>query len=258
MKIRFTKYHGTGNDFIIINNISNSFPKDNSEVISKLCDRKFGIGADGLILIEKHLKFHFEMIYYNSDGNLGSMCGNGARCSIHFSMLNKLIKNKTNFLAFDGSHNGSVIDNLVNVSMSDVLSFQKLDDFILVDTGSPHLVKCVDDVNSIDIIKISREIQKDRRFKHGVNVNLISEGKDDVYNIRTYERGVEDETLSCGTGAVAAAISLNILSLNNSNCIKLKTRGGILTVNLKRSKNIFKNIYLSGSVNRVFDGSIEI
>ena len=167
MKIRFTKYHGTGNDFIIINNISNSFPKDNSEVISKLCDRKFGIGADGLILIEKHLKFHFEMIYYNSDGNLGSMCGNGARCSIHFSMLNKLIKNKTNFLAFDGSHTGSVIDNLVNVSMSDVLSFQKLDDFILVDTGSNDEYIDLLLINSLSKVLKERKMNAIFRMNNG-------------------------------------------------------------------------------------------
>tara|TARA_B100001989_G_C24530785_1_gene461502 strand:- start:1433 stop:1954 length:522 start_codon:yes stop_codon:yes gene_type:complete len=173
-------------------------------------------------------------------------------------MLNKIIKNSTSFLAFDGLHTGSLTGNVVNVSMSDVLSYDEFNDFIFVDTGSPHLVKCVDDVDQIDIVKISKEVQKDNRFKDGVNVNFLSKVKDDFYKIRTYERGVENETLSCGTGAVAAAITLNILSLVNSDCINLKTKGGELTVELKRTENIFTNIFLSGNVKRVFDGRIEL
>ena len=258
MLIEFSKYQGTGNDFVIINNTTNFFPKTDSKLINFLCDRKIGIGADGLILIEKSESYDYEMIYFNADGNLGSMCGNGARCSIHFSMLNKIIENSTSFLAFDGLHTGSLTGNVVNVSMSDVLSYDEFNDFIFVDTGSPHLVKCVDDVDQIDIVKISKEVQKDNRFKDGVNVNFLSKVKDDFYKIRTYERGVENETLSCGTGAVAAAITLNILSLVNSDCINLKTKGGELTVELKRTENIFTNIFLSGNVKRVFDGRIEL
>jgi len=258
MLIEFSKYQGTGNDFVIINNTTNFFPKTDSKLINFLCDRKIGIGADGLILIEKSESSDYEMIYFNADGNLGSMCGNGARCSIHFSMLNKIIENSTSFLAFDGLHTGSLTGNVVNVSMSDVLSYDEFNDFIFVDTGSPHLVKCVDDVDQIDIVKISKEVQKDNRFKDGVNVNFLSKVKDDFYKIRTYERGVENETLSCGTGAVAAAITLNILSLVNSDCINLKTKGGELTVELKRTENIFTNIFLSGNVKRVFDGRIEL
>ena len=258
MLIEFSKYQGTGNDFVIINNTTNFFPKTDSKLINFLCDRKIGIGADGLILIEKSESSDYEMIYFNADGNLGSMCGNGARCSIHFSMLNKIIENSTSFLAFDGLHTGSLTGNVVNVSMSDVLSYDEFNDFIFVDTGSPHLVKCVDDVDQIDIVKISKEVQKDTRFKDGVNVNFLSKVKDDFYKIRTYERGVENETLSCGTGAVAAAITLNILSLVNSDCINLKTKGGELTVELKRTENIFTNIFLSGNVKRVFDGRIEL
>ena len=258
MLIEFSKYQGTGNDFVIINNTTNFFPKTDSKLINFLCDRKIGIGADGLILIEKSESSDYEMIYFNADGNLGSMCGNGARCSIHFSMLNKIIENSTSFLAFDGLHTGSLTGNVVKVSMSDVLYYDEFNDFIFVDTGSPHLVKCVDDVDQIDIIKISKEIQNDNRFKDGVNVNFLSNVKNDFYKIRTYERGVENETLSCGTGAVAAAITLNILSLVDTDCIDLKTKGGELTVDLKRSENIFTNIFLSGNVKRVFDGRIEL
>jgi len=258
MLINFSKYQGAGNDFIIINNITNFFPKSDSKLIKFLCDRNIGIGADGLILIEKSKSCDFEMVYFNSDGNLGSMCGNGARCSMHFSMLEKIIKNKASFLAYDGLHTGLVNDRLVKISMSDVLYYDKFDDFIFVDTGSPHLVKYVDNVNSIDVINMSREIQKSSKFDKGVNVNFISMETDRTFNIRTYERGVEDETLSCGTGAVAAAITLNILSLVDGDCINLRTKGGILTVNLRRDKNIYTNIYLSGNVNKVFDGIIQI
>ena len=258
MLIEFSKYQGTGNDFIIIDNTTNFFPKTNSKLINFLCDRKIGVGSDGLILIEKSKSSDFAMIYFNADGNLGSMCGNGARCSIHFSVHNKIIDNEVRFLAFDGLHTGSLSDNLVSVSMSDVLSYDEFNDFIYVDTGSPHLVKCVDDVNQIDIVKISKEIQKDSRFQNGVNVNFLSKEKNDLYKIRTYERGVENETLSCGTGAVASAIALNILSLVDSESVHLKTKGGNLTVNLKRSENIFTNIFLSGNVARVFDGRIKL
>ena len=156
--IEFSKYQGTGNDFIIIDNTTNFFPKTDSKLINFLCDRKIGVGADGLILIEKSKSSDYEMIYFNADGNLGSMCGNGARCSIHFSMLNKIIEHTTSFLACDGLHTGSLVDNFVKVSMSDVLTYDVFNDFIFVDTGSPHLVKCVDDVDQIDIIDISKEM----------------------------------------------------------------------------------------------------
>lgn len=258
MDIKFSKYQGTGNDFIIINNISNFFPKDNNKLISKLCDRKFGIGADGLILIDNHSSLPFEMTYYNSDGFIGSMCGNGARCSVHFSFLNKIIKSKTKFNAFDGIHNGIVDHDLINISMSDVIGFEKYEDYLFIDSGSPHLVKYVQDVNSIDLINVSQKIQHSNQFKEGINVNFISKNTDNSFQIRTYERGVEDETLSCGTGAVAAAIALNILSLADSSEINLKTKGGLLNIKFKKSKNKYTDIYLSGKVKKVFDGIIKV
>ena len=258
MDIKFSKYQGTGNDFIIINNISNFFPKDDNKLISKLCDRKFGIGADGLILIDNHSSLPFEMTYYNSDGFIGSMCGNGARCSVHFSFLNKIIKSKTKFNAFDGVHNGIVDHDVINISMSDVIDFEKYEDYLFIDTGSPHLVKYVQDVNSIDLINVSQKIQHSNQFNEGVNVNFISKSSDNSFQIRTYERGVEDETLSCGTGAVAAAIALNILSLADSSEINLKTKGGLLNIKFKKSKNKYTDIYLSGKVEKVFDGIIKV
>ena len=258
MNIKFSKYQGTGNDFIIINNLSNFFPKDDNKLISVLCNRKFGIGADGLILINKHSSLPFEMNYYNSDGFIGSMCGNGARCSVHFSYINNIIKSKTKFNAFDGIHEGIVNHDIINISMSDVIGYEKYEDYLFIDTGSPHLVKIVKDVNNIDLINVSQKIQHNNQFKKGVNVNFISKSSDNSFQIRTYERGVEDETLSCGTGAVAAAIALNILSLADNNEISLETKGGLLNIKFRKSKDKYTDIYLSGKVKKVFDGVIKV
>ena len=258
MDIKFSKYQGTGNDFIIINNISNFFPKDDNKLISKLCDRKFGIGADGLILIDNHSSLPFEMIYYNSDGFIGSMCGNGARCSVHFSFLNKIIKSKTKFNAFDGIHNGIVDHDLINISMSDVIGFEKYEDYLFIDSGSPHLVKYVQDVNSIDLINVSQKIQHSNQFNEGVNVNFISKNSDNSFQIRTYERGVEDETLSCGTGAVALAVCLEINSKINNDKVLIYTKGGELKVSLKKIESTYSDIWLSGGVELVYSGEYNL
>ncbi len=258
MKINFDKYHGCGNDFIIINNLSNTFPKDSENQIKKICNRRFGIGADGLILINYNDKFPFEMIYYNSDGKISTMCGNGGRCVMHYCYNNDIIDNKSEFLACDGIHYGIINDDYVKVSISDVNGYEKYNDYLFLNTGSPHLVKFVDDVSSLDLINISRNIQKSNRFDNGVNVNLVSRKNDNLYQIRTYERGVEDETLSCGTGAVASALALNILSLINSKTVNLDTKGGLLTVDFNKSNSKYTDIYLSGKVKKVFTGLLEL
>ena len=258
MKINFDKYHGCGNDFIIINNLSNTFPKDSDNQIKKICNRRFGIGADGLILINYNDKFPFEMIYYNSDGKISTMCGNGGRCVMHYCYNNDIIDNKSEFLACDGIHYGIINDDYVKVSMSDVNGYEKYNDYLFLNTGSPHLVKFVDDVSSLDLINISRNIQKSNRFDNGVNVNLVSRKNDNLYQIRTYERGVEDETLSCGTGAVASALALNILSLINSKTVNLDTKGGLLTVDFNKSNSKYTDIHLSGKVKKVFTGILEL
>ena len=258
MKINFDKYHGCGNDFIIINNLSNTFPKDSENQIKKICNRRFGIGADGFILINYNDKLPFEMIYYNSDGKISTMCGNGGRCVMHYCYNNDIIDNKSEFLACDGIHYGIINDDYVKVSMSDVNGYKKYNDYLFLNTGSPHLVKCVNDVSSLDLINISRNIQKSNRFDNGVNVNLVSRKNDNLYQIRTYERGVEDETLSCGTGAVASAIALNILSLINSKTVNLDTKGGLLTVDFNKSNSKYTDIHLSGKVKKVFTGILEL
>jgi len=258
MKISFDKYHGCGNDFIIVDNLSNTFPKDSENQIKKFCNRRFGIGADGLILVNHNDKFPIEMIYYNSDGKISTMCGNGGRCFMHYCYNNDIIKNKSEFLACDGVHYGVVNDDYVKVSMSDVNGYKKYNDYLFLNTGSPHLVKCVNDVSSFDLINISRNIQKINQFDKGVNVNLVSRKNDDLYQIRTYERGVEEETLSCGTGAVASALALNILSLVNSKTVNLDTKGGLLTVDFHKSNSKYTDIHLSGKVKKVFTGIIEL
>ena len=258
MKINFDKYHGCGNDFIIVDNLSNTFPKDSENQIKKFCNRRFGIGADGLILVNHNDKFPIEMIYYNSDGKISTMCGNGGRCFMHYCYNNDIIKNKSEFLACDGVHYGVVNDDYVKVSMSDVNGYKKYNDYLFLNTGSPHLVKCVNDVSSFDLINISRNIQKINQFDKGVNVNLVSRKNDDLYQIRTYERGVEEETLSCGTGAVASALALNILSLVNSKTVNLDTKGGLLTVDFHKSNSKYTDIHLSGKVKKVFTGIIEL
>lgn len=258
MKISFDKYQGCGNDFIIINNLSNTFPNTSNDLIKNLCDRNFGIGSDGLILINESKKEPFEMVYYNADGNLSSMCGNGGRCAIHFCYQKNIIKKKSNFLAFDGIHNGEIFDDYIKISMQNVEGYELINDDIFIDSGSPHLVKILKNISDIDILRTSRDIQKSEEFKsEGVNVNYVKFVDYETVQIRTYERGVEDETLSCGTGAVAAALSFSILSNSDLEKVSVKTQGGDLFVEFKNDNNNFYDIYLSGKVKKVFSGEID-
>ena len=258
MKISFDKYQGCGNDFIIINNLSNTFPNTSNYLIKNLCDRNFGIGSDGLILINKSKKESFEMVYYNADGNLSSMCGNGGRCAIHFCYQKNIINKKSNFLAFDGIHHGEVFDDYIKISMQNVEGHELINDDIFIDSGSPHLVKILKNISEIDILRTSRDIQKSKEFKsEGVNVNYVKFVDYETIQIRTYERGVEDETLSCGTGAVAAALSFFILSNSDLEKVSVKTQGGDLFVEFKNDNNNFYDIYLSGKVKKVFSGEID-
>ena len=255
MKIFFDKYHGCGNDFIIINNLSNTFPKISSKTIKNLCDRNFGIGADGLILINKSKKASFEMIYYNSDGKISTMCGNGGRCALHYAWKNGISEKKSSFLACDGLHFGEVSNDFVSISLQNIEEFKFIEDDVFINTGSPHLVKIFNDISEMDVFKISRKIQKLAPFKsNGINVNFMSITNQSTIQLRTYERGVEDETLSCGTGAVAAAISLSIVSKKDLKKILVKTIGGDLFVEFKNDNNKFYDIYLSGNVKKVFSG----
>ena len=260
MKIKFQKYQGTGNDFIIINNNTLSFPNKNKDLIRCLCDRKFGIGSDGLILINPSAITDFEMIYFNSDGNLGSMCGNGARCSVKFAQNQKIIKSNTIFNACDGKHSAKIIENNVFLSLKNVSNIKVYNKDLFIDTGSPHYIKIVDDLKNYDVYNEGKKIRNSSRFNDngGVNVNFVQVISSSEFSIRTFERGVENETLSCGTGVTAVALAMFHLKKTHLKKMKIKTRGGELTVNFNVSKNGYKDIYLTGSVEMIFSGEIEI
>ena len=260
MKIKFQKYQGTGNDFIIINNMEMLFPSNNNQLIKKLCDRKFGIGCDGLILINPSDDSDFEMIYYNSDGFIGSMCGNGARCSIQFAKNNKIIISETtSFKAYDGCHYGSINQNMISLSMNPVNEIKTFDEDLFLDTGSPHYVKMVHNLRDYRVFENGKKIRNSSLFaKNGVNVNFVEKISEHEFSVRTYERGVENETLSCGTGVTAVAISMFHLGKTKSKNIKILTKGGVLSVEFDNNKLGYSNIKLIGKVEMIFSGEIEV
>ncbi len=255
--MHFYKYQGTGNDFVMIDDRQERFNIKDTELVNHLCNRRFGIGADGLILLRNHKELDFEMIYYNSDGNLSSMCGNGGRCIARFAQQLGIIKNNCTFMAVDGLHEATLNDNEVALKMKDVDAIEISSEFYFLNTGSPHVVKYLDDIASIDIIKEGRAIRYNNRFKaEGTNINFVSNDLD-VLHIRTYERGVEDETLSCGTGITAAALSNAVQSKmpKGKYETKLKSEGGNLRVSFEYDGlSSFKNIFLIGPALKSFEG----
>jgi diaminopimelate epimerase len=261
MKIEFFKYHGAGNDFIMIDARDMAESDFSEELVKNLCDRHFGIGADGLILLLNDRKADLRMKYFNSDGREGTMCGNGGRCIASFAHRLGIITEKAIFNGIDGIHEAFICDKLnVRLKMSDVSNIQVLDDGYLLDTGSPHFVNFRDDLLPIDVFREGREIRYQNRFSPGgVNVNYIQILSDNELNIRTYERGVEDETLACGTGAVASAISAYLKNNTDKNSYLLHARGGELIVSFDTDgKGKFSNIWLKGPAEFVFKGSIDI
>jgi diaminopimelate epimerase len=259
MKIEFNKYHGAGNDFVIIDN-RNEKLRLNPDEIAFICDRHFGIGADGLMLLQNHAELDFEMIYYNSDGRDSSMCGNGGRCIVSFAhSLGVLDKGETQFQAIDGLHRAKVLSkNQVSLQMGDVFEILNVDGgAMLLDTGSPHYIKIVEDLDNLDLIKLARDVRYSPRFESaGVNVNFVKIESDHI-KIRTYERGVENETLACGTGVTAAAIALNSMGLVDKE-VKVLSLGGELSVRFDKSPQGYKNIWKTGPTAFVFKGIIEI
>lgn len=255
----FYKYQGTGNDFILLDNRNKEIQISN-ENIKLLCDRRFGIGADGLMLLELEPGVDFKMVYYNSDGNESSMCGNGGRCISAFAKKLGIISDKARFLAIDGMHEVNVQENYVSLKMNDVKSIEKGDGFYYLNTGSPHYVKSVYDVKNFNVYDEGKKIRNSDRFiAEGTNVNFIEKIEDAIF-VRTYERGVENETLSCGTGVTAAALVAAVSGLANSknNC-SIFTLGGSLNVKFDRVlESNFYNIWLEGPAEFVFEGKIEI
>jgi diaminopimelate epimerase len=256
VKISFQKYQATGNDFIIVDNRSGNI-RLTTEQIQHLCDRKFGIGADGFMLIETHPTLDFNLIYYNSDGSQ-SLCGNGSRAAVQMAASLRMIERDTTFQAYDGPHNATRLANgLIQLKMSPVSSIQKSGDVVFIDTGSPHLIKFVPSAPLIDVVAEGRSIRYSEPFKPGgTNVNF-AELQDGQLLVRTYERGVEDETLSCGTGVTAAALAAHFRGYTSP--VHVKTRGGELSVTFEPTpEGGFKEIYLTGPAVKVFDGVFEI
>jgi diaminopimelate epimerase len=253
---RFHKYHGTGNDFVVADNRDGLY-KLSAKQVKLLCDRHFGIGADGLILIEKSTVSDFKMVYFNADGFEGSMCGNGGRCVVAYAHSLKIINTNALFEAYDGLHKARIISSnkrivMVELGMSDVKHWHVDENQLLVDTGSPHYVCCVDDLHIIDLVERGRSIRHDKNISsQGVNVNFLKKNGN-AYQLRTYERGVENETLSCGTGVTAAAIGANLWYGGND--FEIETPGGMLTVTFNKMDETFTDIVLSGPAEFVFKG----
>ena len=256
MKINFTKYEGNGNDFIIIDDRKEEFSEDNILMISKLCDRKFGIGADGLILLRKHKVYDFQMIYFNSDGNESSMCGNGGRCLVSYALQLDIDLKTNSFLAIDGVHKFKVVDNEIYLKMNDVKDIVVKNGYNFLNTGSPHVVQIVENVDEINVYEQGKKIRRQFQEMNGVNVNFVS-FNNDIIKCRTFERGVENETLSCGTGVVAVALYIFKKKKISDNKIIVSTKGGSLSVSFKNDGNSFREIWLKGDINKIFDGLIE-
>ena len=256
MTIPFSKYHGAGNDFILIDNRENLIKLYTKE-IKKLCNRRFGIGADGLMLLERSSDKDFRMVYFNADGKEGSMCGNGGRCIVAFSKEIGIIKEHDHFGAVDGSHEAFILSDEVNLKMTTIKNIQKFDNEWFLDTGSPHAVKIVKDINAVNVALEGKKLRFDQRFgKNGTNVNFIEVNNSEI-DIRTYERGVEEETLACGTGAVASAI---IAHQNNpkTSTYSIKALGGNLVVSFEKIQDLYTNVWLKGPAVKVFEGKILI
>ena len=227
MELTFYKYQGTGNDFVMIDNRQATFPVTNVKLIESLCDRRFGIGADGLILLENDTQADFKMVYFNSDGNQSTMCGNGGRC--------------------------------ISLQMKNVETINITPKYVFLDTGSPHHVEMVSDLKNFDIKQNGAEIRYSTLYeKSGSNVNFVEQINENTFAIRTYERGVEDETLSCGTGATAVAIAMKKIGKTDSNDININVQGGNLSVSFTPMDTIFTNVFLKGPAKFVFEGVISI
>jgi diaminopimelate epimerase len=260
MHIDFFKYQGTGNDFVILDNRKGKYSNLTTSQIQFICGRRFGIGADGLMLLNNHTAYDFEMKYYNADGRESSMCGNGGRCLVKFAQDMGIMRSNYKFLAIDGEHEASInMDGIISLKMKDVDSIEYHRSHFILDTGSPHYVEIMTNLLDFDVVTRGREIRYSPEFeKEGINVNFVEQDDEpDKIIVRTYERGVEDETLSCGTGVTAAALVCHHND-NGFNRVEVKTPGGHLSVEYDKIQDHYKNIWLNGPAEKVFDGTIEI
>ena len=262
MNIPFSKYQGTQNDFVIIDNRLGNIKLSEAQ-IEFICDRRKGIGADGLMLLGTKAGYDFSMAYYNANGKEGSMCGNGGRCLTQYAFDQGIKKDTYSFIAIDGPHESKIdTEGWVHLKMIDVKLVEKNIEgdvtFYVLNTGSPHYIEFVDNVNSVDIVGLGQMIRYNERFKaEGINVNFVQQEEGQLF-VRTYERGVENETFSCGTGVTASALIAGIEKLGEQK-IHIETLGGKLAVSFNnRGDNIFDNIYLMGPGTFVFNGSLDI
>jgi diaminopimelate epimerase len=260
MKIEFYKYQGTGNDFVILENRDNKYIGLTNEQVKLICNRRFGVGADGLMLLSKDEKLDFKMVYFNADGNESSMCGNGGRCLVKFAKNQGMNKLTYQFMAVDGPHEADIdMQDIVRLKMQNVNKVDHHSGHAILNTGSPHFVKFASNVEDIDVVETGREIRYSKKFeKDGINVNFVERINEDGIYVRTYERGVEDETFSCGTGVTAAAL-MNAHNENGFNRVEVKTPGGNLSVEfIKIDEEHFEDIWLCGPAEFVYKGEIEI
>lgn len=257
--IRFFKYHGTGNDFVMIDNRKGEFPLQDRQRIAAICDRRFGVGADGVIILEDHNRADFVMHYFNADGQPGSFCGNGGRCVVAFAKHLGIIDKQTNFAAFDGLHDATISGNIVSLSMRDVDHVQTYPKYVFLDTGSPHHVEFVNDIKSIDVPKRGSVIAHNEIYgDEGTNVNFVEIIEAKEIHVRTFERGVENETLSCGTGVTAAALAAFSTAKVTNSKIQVHTLGGDLTVSFATQDKGFIDLVLTGPTKLVFSGTLEL
>ena len=262
MKIDFSKYHGTGNDFILIDNKKEQINLT-EEKIAHLCHRHFGIGADGLIYMLPSSNFSFKMKYFNADGKEGSMCGNGGRCISAFAFEKKYVSGKFKFEAIDGIHSAEILKHsdsefIISLSMLDVTDINIQDGCFYLNTGSPHYVEFIDDPDTFNVAGQGKKIRWDKRFQpEGTNVNFVNIQDDHIY-VQTYERGVENMTLSCGTGITASAIAASLKNDSLNGDVNVTTRGGKLQVRFDKTGNTFKNIVLTGPAMKSYEGQFFI
>lgn len=263
MRFEFWKYHGNGNDFVIINNIKNHHFKLTAEQIAKICDRRYGIGADGLIFVNKSVGSDFEMVYHNSDGNVASMCGNGGRCVAAFAYSQGIANENMIFDAYDGKHKANINIKLkldsgfdVSLQMADVDLVEDNESYYFLNTGSPHYVEFVEHLAEFDVVKYGRKTRFSEKFHpDGTNVNFAELSNERIF-VRTYERGVEDETLSCGTGVTASAIAAYFKTGKTK--FNVHTLGGDFKLSFKLDNDRFTNLWLQGPAIEVFKGIYQI
>ena len=260
MKISFSKYQGTGNDFVMLDNLNGQYDSLTIPQIQLICDRRFGVGSDGLIKINSHNSSDFEVEYFNSDGSK-SFCGNGARCSVAFAETLGVNVSDTSFLGIDGLHKASKNQDVISLEMGDVSEIRKIENDFVIYTGSPHYIRFIDAINDLDIVQFGKKVRYSEGFKNeGINVNLVEIVDANNLIVNTYERGVEDETLSCGTGVTACVLAFAYQTqLLGEHKVSVKVKGGNLSVFFNQETlGKFTTIHLIGPGEFVFSGEINV